>query len=753
VPVKGAGKLLCCRVLVAAAVVLTCLILPATASAETFFVTTTADEADAAVGSEGCLAAGGKCSLRAALEEANASLGEFDEVVLEEGVFEGRATDVIFLGSALPTIVDPIRIFGRECETVAGPGEPCGEIRGLPNAPALSVEGVEGAEFESLVVTGAEVGLLAKEAPGMRVRSSWFGIALDGSAAGNATGIELAEASDGARIGGEGPEPKNLLANSTKTGLSIVGSSKTRVLGNDFGLALGGGAGPNGIDLTIASKPAFPAQDNIVGTRVSPAAAATPSCDGGCNLISGSETSGIDLTGSIGSGPASGTIVAGNHIGLDRAGTGSLANAGVGVLVGAAPRTVIGGPRPEDANRIVGGTVAIASTNSAPYLVIRGNLIGSTATASGAGSPFEGGVEVDSSGLTLVAEEAQILDNEIGLDGGAGIVHSGLAGEISGNYVGGAATGIEIGSAESLVESNTVEAPEDVGILVENGFNSLLGNHIVNSGGAGIRVEGSGLFGVSGNVIGGGSDASENEIDGSHGNAIEIINPKASRTEVSRNRGSGNGGLFIDLVASNPDPTDLDPGDPNGGILPPPIAVLSGAGAAGFAEPGATVRVFRKAGPAAGEIQSFLGQASPDDAGNWSLEFPAPLPAGTPIAATQTLGSGTSELEITAVPLLEDAQLGQVAGGAASVRKPPRTRMLKQPRKVRAGRAATFSFASNEAGSSFQCSLDRAEFKPCKSPKRYRALKPGKHLFRVRAVDPAGNVDRTPVRRRFEVIG
>jgi CSLREA domain-containing protein len=346
VPVKGAGKLLCCRVLLAAAVVLACLLLPAAASAETFFVTTTADEGDAAVGSEGCLTASGKCSLRAALEEANASLGEFDEVILEEGVFEGRASDVIALGSALPIIVDPMRIFGRECETVAGPGEPCGEIRGMPTAPALSIEGVEGVEIESVAVTGAEVGLQARGAAGLRVRNSWFGIALDGSAAGNGTGIELAEGSDAARIGGEGPEPKNLLANSAETGLSIVGSSRTRVLGNDFGVAPGGEeAAPNGTDLAIASGASFPALDNVVGTRVSAAAAATAACDGGCNLISGAETDGIDLSGSAGSGPPSGTVIAGNHIGLDRAGTGSLVNTGVGVLVGSAPRTAARAPK------------------------------------------------------------------------------------------------------------------------------------------------------------------------------------------------------------------------------------------------------------------------------------------------------------------------------------------------------------------------------------------------------------------------
>ena len=79
--------------------------------------------------------------------------------------------------------------------------------------------------------------------------------------------------------------------------------------------------------------------------------------------------------------------------------------------------------------------------------------------------------------------------------------------------------------------------------------------------------------------------------------------------------------------------------------------------------------------------------------------------------------------------------------------------MLKQSRRVEKGQAARFAFTSNEAGSSFQCSLDHSKFEPCKSPKKYRPARPGTHLFRVRAIDRAGNVDPTPVRRRFEVLG
>ena len=135
-----------------------------------------------------------------------------------------------------------------------------------------------------------------------------------------------------------------------------------------------------------------------------------------------------------------------------------------------------------------------------------------------------------------------------------------------------------------------------------------------------------------------------------------------SLNEVARNRGGGNGGLFIDLTASPPDPGDLEPGDPNNGILPPAIAAISEAGAAGFAEPGARVRVFRKSTPAPGEIASFLGEVTADEDGNWSLAFPAPLPVGTAIAATQTKETGTSELEIATVPAPAEGKQPPTAG-------------------------------------------------------------------------------------------
>ncbi len=68
-----------------------------------------------------------------------------------------------------------------------------------------------------------------------------------------------------------------------------------------------------------------------------------------------------------------------------------------------------------------------------------------------------------------------------------------------------------------------------------------------------------------------------------------------------------------------------------------------------------------------------------------------------------------------------------------------------------AKRKATFKFASGEPGSKFLCKLGKKKFKPCTSPKTYKKLKRGKHVFRVRARDRAGNVDPTPMVKRFKI--
>lgn len=66
-------------------------------------------------------------------------------------------------------------------------------------------------------------------------------------------------------------------------------------------------------------------------------------------------------------------------------------------------------------------------------------------------------------------------------------------------------------------------------------------------------------------------------------------------------------------------------------------------------------------------------------------------------------------------------------------------------------RLARFLFSSTVVGSTFQCKLDKGEFKPCSSPRAYKHLKPGRHAFRVRAVGPSGLLDESAAIGRFAI--
>ncbi|MDQ3991703.1 MAG: putative Ig domain-containing protein, partial [Actinomycetota bacterium] len=63
---------------------------------------------------------------------------------------------------------------------------------------------------------------------------------------------------------------------------------------------------------------------------------------------------------------------------------------------------------------------------------------------------------------------------------------------------------------------------------------------------------------------------------------------------------------------------------------------------------------------------------------------------------------------------------------------------------------ARFTFSADQA-STFECSLDRSPFAPCASPKRYRGLGEGRHTFKVRAADRAGNIDPSPARVTWRI--
>jgi hypothetical protein len=94
---------------------------------------------------------------------------------------------------------------------------------------------------------------------------------------------------------------------------------------------------------------------------------------------------------------------------------------------------------------------------------------------------------------------------------------------------------------------------------------------------------------------------------------------------------------------------------------------------------------------------------------------------------------------------------GGGGGGNSNDKTPPQTKIGKV--KV-SGTTATvkFSGSDDQAGKlTFKCKLDKKKFKSCKSPKKFKHLKAGKHKVRVEAIDAAGNVDPSPAKKKFKV--
>jgi len=83
-------------------------------------------------------------------------------------------------------------------------------------------------------------------------------------------------------------------------------------------------------------------------------------------------------------------------------------------------------------------------------------------------------------------------------------------------------------------------------------------------------------------------------------------------------------------------------------------------------------------------------------------------------------------------------------------RTPPQTRIVSGPPRVTFKTKAKFRFASSEGESHFQCRLDKKKWHRCANPFQ-PSVKPGKHLFKVRAIDRFGNVDPTPARFGWRV--
>ena len=157
-----------------------------------------------------------------------------------------------------------------------------------------------------------------------------------------------------------------------------------------------------------------------------------------------------------------------------------------------------------------------------------------------------------------------------------------------------------------------------------------------------------------------------------------------------------------------------------------------------------------------GTSQPLTAQMSYDAATKRATLNPnADLDPSTTYLATLK-GGPTGVKDLAGNPLAEDKTWSFSTAAAPlplpdSV--PPETNIDSGPSVTvsDSGSSTSFAFTSNEANSTFECSLDGEAFALCTSPKSYLNLSEGSHTFQVRAIDNAGNTDLTPASRTWTV--
>jgi len=155
-----------------------------------------------------------------------------------------------------------------------------------------------------------------------------------------------------------------------------------------------------------------------------------------------------------------------------------------------------------------------------------------------------------------------------------------------------------------------------------------------------------------------------------------------------------------------------------------------------------------------GDLQAF-GQAGMRSTASMPNTDPRSSPTDSLRTTTTDVVAppGLSAADADRISAEVDAPLTASASPFAIVpdTKAPRTRIAaRPPARLERGRAR-YRFKSSEARSTFRCRLDRRKWRRCKRKAVFVGLGTGAHRLRVRAVDRAGNADRTPARDRFTV--
>jgi hypothetical protein len=409
------------------------------------------------------------------------------------------------------------------------------------------------------------------------------------NAAGQANGLVIDTTGGGSAIRG-------LVINRAGGDGILIKSGNNVIEGNYIGTDAAGGADlGNGSGVRVATG-----GDNLIG-GTTPAARNVISGNG-----SGSSGDGNVVLGVSGA-PPTGTIIRGNYIGTNAAGTAAVHPmafqnaAGIRIFVGTG--TIIGGADADDgsvdgnvgARNVISGNISgIHMEASAPGIdsvTIAGNFIGVTATGSSALGNFGDGIFNNTAIQTnslLIGGTAAGAGNVISGNGGNGIQAGALTLLFQGNRVGtdlagnldlgngGAGVHIALGGSgapnfqitiggATVAERNIISGNGREGVLVtglQSGTASVQGNYIGTSA-DGVTPLPNAEDGVSMNrpTLVGGTGAGQGNVIAHNGGDGVTIAGLIVGNRISGNSIFNNGGLGIDLGGFGVTSNDLGDAD------------------------------------------------------------------------------------------------------------------------------------------------------------------------------------------------
>ena len=538
-------------------------------------VNTAGDQNDQLPGDGFCNDGAGNCSLRAAIQEANAFAGAQTIDFNLPGSCGGSS---ILLNSPLPDITDSVTINGysnpgalTNTAQIGDNANLCVLVDGSSagsNADGLVIAAVNTTIRGLVILNFGDAGIEVNAAGGI-VEGNFIGTNRSGTGFfPNRIGISVS--ANNSRIGGATLPARNIISANTRFGIALnpAGGSGT-IQNNYIGLdsnsaALGNGE--SGINV-------FRSSGNLIGGAN--ANAHNVISANGRTATGGLDGSGISIFGDTQFNQSPNNTISGNYIGTNPAGTSALANKTNGILINGAINTTVSG------NVISGNTtdgIGITGTG-ATNNVVKSNIIGLDAGGINALGNGQDGVSIYAIPGNTVGGTGANDGNRIGSNVRFGVLISGPGAEnnsIAGNFVGfnvnnesrSQNTGIAIYSNNNTVGGaaagarNYVAGNGNFGISVTSvSGNTISGNYVglTNTGAVLQNFNGIYIQDATNNVIGGTAAGAGNVVSG---NQIGI---RLIRT--NQNSATTGNQILGNLVGTNPNGTTAIPNVIQGIVL------------------------------------------------------------------------------------------------------------------------------------------------------------------------------------------